>query len=172
MKVPAYSKNFPWEIIEQYSKYYEIDKLLIASVIMVESGGNQFAIRYEPDFKYLHEISLWSQRWVVSYSTCKILQQCSYGLMQIMGATAMDLGLKDIPTNLFDIEKNIKYGTKVLKEKSKEWGNDPLDIYAAYNAGTIRKTVRGLYLNQWNVTKFEKIYTEFTSSDKTLMVEI
>jgi len=53
------------------------------------------------------------------------------GLMQIMDATAGDLGV----TDPFDPEQSIMGGTKYLAQNLKKYGGDPLKASAAYNAG-------------------------------------
>jgi len=89
--------------IERASKKYDLPSHLIKGVIKAES-----------DFQ------------VKAKSSAGAL-----GLMQLMPATAEELGVK----NPFDIEQNIDGGTRYLKNMMDRFGNDPRKALAAYNAG-------------------------------------
>lgn len=99
------------EYVEKYSKQYNIDSLLIFSIIKAESN-------FKPDAK--------------SSSGAK-------GLMQLMEATANEIADKiEEPIesrNLYDPEKNIMLGTKYYSELLEKYNYNMLLALTAYNAG-------------------------------------
>ena len=171
MKIPIYSKSFPWPAIKYYSKVHGVEIQMIASIIQVESGGNEWAFRYEPNYKWTHDTNILQHRWKCSGPTALLVQQCSYGLMQIMGATYLDLGGHEIPTTLFEVENNIDYATRHFKNQLEKYNNNVMDSYAAYNAG-IAKKIKGVYQNEWAVKKFREVYLQFIGEKEVTRVEI
>ncbi len=91
------------EVVEKASRSYGVDPDLIMAMIQVESGFNPRAVS----------------------------SKGAMGLMQLMPATARELGVSDP----FDIEDNIMGGVKYLRYLSEKYkGNLELAL-AAYNAG-------------------------------------
>jgi len=90
------------EIVEQASRANGVDPLLVRSVIQVESNYNPYAVSLKG----------------------------AQGLMQLMPATARDLGVG----NSFDPRENIEAGVRYLKQLQDLYQNDRLAL-AAYNAG-------------------------------------
>lgn len=106
-----YPKEYT-EYVEKYSKEYNIDPLLIFSIIKAESNFNKDA-----------ESSSGAQ-----------------GLMQLMEATATEIEEKIDETilekeNLFNPEKNIMIGTKYYSELLSRYEGNMLLALTAYNAG-------------------------------------
>lgn len=106
-----YPKTYS-EYVEKYSKEYNIDPLLVFSIIKAESNFNKDA---------------------KSSSGAE-------GLMQLMESTATEIVNKiEEPlqenNNLFDPEKNIMIGTRYYSELLKLYNKNILLALTAYNAG-------------------------------------
>lgn len=123
------STNTPWQVVY--------------AICLTESSRNEFAIRHEAHYRWLHGSDL---------SPGEVLgQKTSWGLMQIMGAVAREYGYTDQFSGLFDPHENIRYGVKHLLRLKERYGTWPHTI-ASYNAGSPR-TKDGRYENQGYVDK-------------------
>lgn len=90
------------KMVEEAARAHDVDPLLIHSVIQVESNYNPYAVS----------------------------SAGARGLMQLMPATARELGVSDS----FDPRQNIEAGVKYLKYLKDLYQDDRLAL-AAYNAG-------------------------------------
>jgi soluble lytic murein transglycosylase-like protein len=119
--------------IEKWATKYEIDPAIVFGIVMKESQGLPWAIRYEPAYKWLFEVNKVKPS-ICSVYTEEMLQKCSWGLMQVMGAVFREYGFEGWLTELAtDIDRQIQYGTKHLAKKIKKYGVDR--GISAYNAG-------------------------------------
>lgn len=131
----------------------DLDVLLIKAIILTEcSNLNTKAMRFEPTFMHYWKVSEFAKEQGIDTKTEMMLQKCSFGLMQIMGGTARGLGYKGILVDLLDPKVNIEWGTQYFKKNCMRYiyVNDQI---AAYNAGSVIKTVDGKYSNQFYVDK-------------------
>ena len=94
--------NYDQSILMRVAQEEGIDPALLNSVVMAESGGNPMAKS----------------------------PKGAGGLMQLMPATAQELGVTDV----FDPEQNLRGGAKYLRQQLERFG-DPSLALAAYNAG-------------------------------------
>lgn len=99
--------------ISQAAERYNVPEAWIRAVIQTESSWNPNAYRYE-----------------------ERLKDASYGLMQLLGRTAIGLGFEgDVYHDLYDPALNIDLGTKDLAELRRAYGTDFRRVYSAYNSG-------------------------------------
>lgn len=133
-------------IIEDAAKKHELDANLIRAIIMQESSGNPWAMRIEPKWKYFVFVRTSAENLRISFDTETACQAISWGLMQIMGSVARELGYKDHLAKLLDPVLGIEWGCKKLKSQLVRYGNED-DAIAAYNAGSVIKTQGGQYVN-------------------------
>jgi soluble lytic murein transglycosylase-like protein len=107
-----------------------LDPLLVEAVVQQESSGRADAFRHEPEYyrRYLAGDPAW-----VEWEPRRCAS--SYGLMQIMYPTALQLGFRQDPEALFNIRENIALGCKLLASLMKRFSNDVEKALAAYNGG-------------------------------------
>lgn len=120
-----------WEL------YYNIPQSLLEAIIKVESAMNPFAIRIEPHLKKVN----WYKRALYGIENIRDYHYCSFGLMQIMFATARAIGFRGKAFELMNPDTNIKYGAKFLKGLLKRYKgnlNSVEDAISAYNQGNNR----------------------------------
>lgn len=116
--------------IEVVASLRQIDPDLVEAIVLVESSGQADAFRHEPGFwkKYLADNPRYAGKNPRRVSS-------SYGLMQIMYPTAVDLGFRHDPEMLFLPGVNLDYGTKYLKSLL-TWADGNVErAVRAYNGG-------------------------------------
>lgn len=141
-------------LITQMSAQFSIEEPMILAVIETESGGNEYAIRYEPHYRYLVEPRQYAANLGLSMATEEMLQRTSFGLMQPMGGVCREHSFDDNLIKIMDPKLSVFYGCKHLKKKMQRYGDDPATLYAAYNAGSPQKTAGGMFTNQRHVDHF------------------
>ena len=134
IKSAASRRSLPWE--------------LVYAIRQVESSLNPSAIRHEPHY-----------RWLVGDNetmspTERHEQMTSWGLMQVMGAVARELGHTGPLSDLLDPPTGLFYGCLHLRRFRAKYDIWP-DVIAAYNAGSPRRVAGqiGPYVNQSYVDK-------------------
>ena len=134
IKAAASRRSLPWE--------------LVYAICQVESSLTPAAIRHEPRY-----------RWLVGDNetmspTERQDQMTSWGLMQVMGAVARELGHTGPLSDLLDPPTGLFYGCLHLRRFRAKYDIWP-DVIAAYNAGSPRRVAGpiGPYVNQSYVDK-------------------
>lgn len=121
-----------WEryghIIKRVAKKYDLDSGVIFATIMIESGGNTYAIRHEPQ-----------------------IGDSSYGLGQILFGTAVLLEYEGSPQQLYDPETNIELIGRYHRRNLDVYGNlSPQQLTIAYNTGNPYSTPHPGHLDKFN----------------------
>lgn len=130
---------------------------LVRAVVEVESGGDPWAIRYEPGFfdRYVRDLKI-SPVYPCSLQTERQARATSWGLMQLMGQTAREIGYAEpFLARLCEPDFGLEYGCRYLgllaKRHLDRYGYE--GVVAAYNAGSPRKNPDGFWANQPYVEK-------------------
>ena len=125
-----------YDIILEAAEEHDVDPALVKAIIMAESGYNPAAIS----------------------------KKGAIGLMQLMPATAGDLGVED----LFDPERNVNAGVRYLKRLLNQFEGDISLALAAYNAGSRKvKKFQGIppyKATQYYVKKVFEYYKYYQGS--------
>ncbi len=146
------------QLISSIATFNGIDPDLAIAFSQAESHFDEYAVRYEPNWRLFIGIELYAARNRISQDTEKVLQACSLGMMQVMGTVARELGFKDNLLMLTRPELGIKFGCFKIQELMKKYVRLD-DLIAAYNAGTPKKLPDGIaYTNQQYVNKVREIY--------------
>lgn len=143
--VDAY--KIPTALIERIALETGVDAALIGAIVIKESSGNRFALQYQPDYPYVYRVAEFARIVGCSYSTELHMQRTSWGIMQIMGATARYLGFRGWFGELLDAETNIRFGARYLAQLKGRYGLEA-EVVSAYNQGQPFKKIDGSFKNQ------------------------
>lgn len=126
-------------LIEKKCKLLNLDEALVKAIVITESGGNQWLNRYEPNWKYCTDAQGWASRlsiagMMTTVETEIMNQSTSWGLMQIMGTVAREMGFNGPLPQLADRVTGLHFGCLKLKKLLDRWGSVELAL-DAYNSG-------------------------------------
>jgi hypothetical protein len=93
------------------------------------------------------------------------MQMTSWGLTQVMGAVARELGLKGPIFQMLEPKTNLTYCALLLKRLAKKYTQKD-DLIAAYNAGSAVKNLDGRYKNQQYVDKVNGYLQDIKAAQK------
>ncbi len=132
--------------IEAAAAAHGLPARLVRAVVLVESSGRPLVKRYESAFRWT-DLSLMRP---IGFTDAqeREFQKTSWGLMQIMGATARSLGFVGRPNDLMQIRTNLEYGCRLLAKNLRRYNGDERKAAAAYNAGCAKVEPDGRFKNQ------------------------
>lgn len=132
--LPPRLKRFEREFSHALNKYY-VDPALFAALVIQESGGNPDAYRHEPAYqaKYVTGQARWNRARAVGWTDEALAT--SWGLTQVLGATAWSMGWHYPPEKILDPASNLALGAKYLRMKLDQYDGNVLEALLAYNGG-------------------------------------
>lgn len=147
--------------VRVYASKHGIPEQLLRAIVHVESAGDPWAMRFEPGYRWLWDVRA-SQPYrgdpqslpapaFVSRDTELTGQRTSWGLMQVMGAVARELGYRGrYLSALCDPDMGMEYGCRHLVALHRRFGSQGWEaVAAAYNAGSPRRdSSTGRWVNQ------------------------
>ena len=111
-----------------------LDSALVCAVVEQESSWNPWAMRYEPLFFAKYVAPLYTNNKVGA--TEAYARGFSWGLMQVMGQTAREMGLNSLHLSaLCDPSIGLVVGCKLLKKKLDAAGGELRKALLAWNGG-------------------------------------
>jgi soluble lytic murein transglycosylase-like protein len=111
-----------------------LDEAVVCAVVEQESSWNPWAIRYEPLFFAKYVAPLYTNNKVGA--TEAYARGFSWGLMQVMGQTAREMGANSPNLSaLCDPAVGLAVGCKVLRKKLEGAGGDLRKGLQAWNGG-------------------------------------
>lgn len=137
-----------FDMYKEIADSYGISSNLVQAFISQESQWNPWAIRYEPTYSYLCDPDRFAKLNKITRATESTLQKMSWGLGQIMGAVARELGFEESLIRLTEPQVNIKIMCEFIK-KLQQRSTKLDDIIAMYNGGPgALERMEGKYKNQ------------------------
>jgi hypothetical protein len=134
-----------------------IDFRLMSAIIEIESHWDTYAVKYEPNFDLLNKPEIFAHMLGITAITEHMLQHFSFGLGQLMGASARDLGMRDSLLSLCVPEIGSYWAALHMKKICDKYSFLP-DRISAYNEGTPKKKEDGSYLDQDYVDDVLKVF--------------
>jgi soluble lytic murein transglycosylase-like protein len=151
-----------WEQIKKAAEQNKLDPVLVAAIVATESNFDTFAARYEPSFKYMPILAYkFAELSGITQKTEEFFQKCSFGLMQVMGLVAREVGYSRSLLQLTIPENGLMIGCKKLSLIYQKYQDESKAILA-YNGGSLRINSSGTYSNQ--------IYLEKVLANKKLII--
>ena len=129
---------------------------LVLGIIEAESGGDPHATKINATYPYT---MMQAKRPAgCSVDMERMCQKTAWGLMQVMGATARELGFDGWLSELVNPETNVRLGIEFLGRKmSQYFERDGIEgVVAAYNGGAPRRRPDGKFVNQSYVDRVMK----------------
>ena len=132
-----------WVDVQVAAKGHGVPADVLAGLVAQESGGDMWAVRAEPLYRWLvgddpGEVLVKPP--ISTKATEFYCQRISWGLCQIMGATARCMGFRGWFTELCEPAVGLNYGAKFLAWCLKRQRGNVFDALQRYNGGGVRNS--------------------------------
>lgn len=162
------SNTYP-QYVAVVAPQYGLPPALVTAIVKTESGGDRFAHRAEPAYRWLWDVrtnapyriasNLAAQRLPppgfsapdgISKNTEWLDQQSSWGLMQVMGAVAREQGFTGFLCGLCDPLTGLHHGCQLLAKRAGQYRVEHgwQGVIASYNAGHPGTTAGAAYVQR------------------------
>lgn len=155
--------NLPWNLISEAAQNLHLDRKLVGAICHVESDGISATTRFEPTYRYLYFPERYAESLMITSFTEENAQKTSYGLLQLMGGVARELGYADYLSRLVEPKLGLEFGCRKLAAIKQKYGDVKEDIAAAYNHGSAEKLLSGMYFNQKYVDAVMSAYRDISA---------
>lgn len=162
--LPAWAKDFPHELITAAAKEYYLKEEWVYAIVMKESSGITHATRFEDKTyadhmerdrlgraNYFVRPKTYARLLGFGYSeaTERVHQMTSWGLMQVMGFKARELGYAHHLPEMCSPETGLAMGCKAFRGFLEKYQGLYRHAALAYNAGSVRNDPdTGKFVNQ------------------------
>jgi hypothetical protein len=121
---------------------------LAVAIAITESSLNPFVSRYEKYYAWLVDVDRYARNLSITRDTEKMMQRTSWGLFQIMGAVARELGYNDylhLLATQETIDTQIELFVRHFNRIFKHYNKDIARAISGYNAGFALKKPTNYY---------------------------
>lgn len=141
----------------------KVDPNCVKAIITQESHWNPYALRFEPEWKYLVNTKQWAASLGLSEATEINTQMTSWGLGQLMGTVARELKFTGHMGQFLDPKINIQFLSLYVQKLSGK-AKTPQELFSCYNGGLgslLSYQAYGRFPNQSYVDSAMNYYTFF-----------
>jgi soluble lytic murein transglycosylase-like protein len=136
-KTPVSLRPFSSAFYEASARHGVPVSLLFAVSLQETRSSDPKAFRQEPVPSWVVTSETLNRARAAGWSNAAL--SASYGLMQLLGATAWGLGYRGTPGGLFEVKTNLEYGARylaaLLKKYASQTGRRELLALVHYNGG-------------------------------------
>jgi soluble lytic murein transglycosylase-like protein len=146
------------EIVDRCCEKHGLREDIVMAICAVESNYDTYAMRYELHWRYHFNVEYYASINKITKDTEHQLQSFSYGVMQVMGSVARELGFQGPLVKVCVPDIGIDLGCKKLKQQLVRYDGEYDKAISAYNQGTAYRELNGDFRNQNYVNKvMEKV---------------